>query len=501
MFLIAVLIYILLCLNVSASNEQRIIKTTSGPVRGRLQQYDDISYYSYEGIPYAENPTGSLRFRPPIPRRPWTNVFNATQIPPVCPQIPVKYTKNEMSEDCLRLNIFVPACRTDEILPVLVFVHGGAFHLISGNTDLIYGPGFLMERGIVFVTMNYRLGILGFMSLDIESASGNAGLKDILLALEWIKANIERFGGSSDNITIGGNSSGASILNYLLMIKQSSGLFHKAILFSGSALSYRVLAKHPVENALIMAKTVCPNEEDKESILKCLRQADVFDIVKSFELMRKGNTNPLRPYTPFLPNVEKEFVHAVLTKPPIEILQSHQLQNIPVLAGFNSNEGIYMASGTFRYPDRVLKILRKNIELTIPSNIEYPLGSEKSMALAKSIVKFYFGDEHFSNWTLSNAFDFISDTHYVYGVDLWINMHKERKDSNKVYYYYFDFDGALNWYKIYYNITFPGASHADDLGYVFITNVTKPKLETADRRSLEALDVMLTVITNFVEFG
>lgn len=339
------------------------------------------------------------------------------------------------------------------------------------------------------------------MSLQVEGASGNAGLKDILLALEWIKVNIDRFGGSRDNITIGGNSSGASIVNYLLMFKQSSGLFHRAILFSGSALSYRVLAKHPVENALNLAKLVCPDDKDKESILKCLREADVFDLVKYFEQMREGDKNPLRPYTPFIPNIEKEFSHAVLTKPPIEMLRAHELQNVPILAGFNSKEGIYMASGYLRYPDLVVNILRKNIELTIPSNIEYPLGSEKSMALAKSILKFYFADENFSNWTISNAFDLISDTHYVHGVDLWINMYKKKEDSNKVYYYYFDFDGALNWYKIYYNITYPGTSHGDDLGYVFITSATKPKLKSADRKSLETLDVILTVTTNFVKYG
>ncbi|XP_068633545.1 juvenile hormone esterase-like [Battus philenor] len=500
-FVVVLIHYIFLIYHLSLTlNSQSIIRTNSGPVRGALQRYEEIFYYSYQGIPYAECPTGALRFRPPVMRQPWTNIFNATREPPVCPQIEVKYKKEQMDEDCLRLNIFVPE-NLNSSLPVLVFIHGGAFEFISGNTDIIYGPQLLLRQGIIIITINYRLGPLGFMSLGIEEASGNAGLKDIILALRWIKNNIKQFGGDSNNISLGGNSSGATIVNYLLLTKHSSGLFQRAILLSGSALSYRALSKHPIENTLELAKELCSVTDDVYLILKCLREADVFDIIKARIKLKNKNNNILRPFTPFLPSVENNFTHAVITKDPKEILELHEQQNVPIFAGFNGNEGIYMTSLSFRYPNVVLNNLRKNIELTIPSNIEYPLGLKQSTTLANSIVKFYFGDENFSNWTLNNAYDYISDTHYVFGIDTWINLHKEKKDSSAVYYYIFDFDGNFNWCKIYYNITYPGTSHADDLGYLFLTNATKLKFKHADERSLRTVNLMTTLLSNFVKYG
>lgn len=210
--------------------------------------------------------------------------------------------------------------------------------------------------------------------------------------------------------------------------------------------------------------------------------------------------NGIRPFAPFVPCVEIESSSAIITKDPIEIIKSGIPQNVPILAGFNSEEGIKMLK-IFETNPTLIDFLNENFELCIPSNIEYPYGSEESRELASSIRQFYFNGENITNTTMQSFVDFVRETHFSFPVDYWINLHKQRKDSNKLYYYVFNFDGDLNWFKISNNIDFPGTSHADELGYLFVTKKTRSKLKNLDLRNKRMVRVFQTVLAKFIHTG
>ncbi|CAG5045961.1 unnamed protein product [Parnassius apollo] len=363
---------------------------------------------------------------PPVPKKSWEQILDATREGPVCVQGEGKYEREQMKEDCLFLNIYVPAHTKQKALPVFIFIHGGIFHSLSGNSDLLYGPQMFLQHGLIFITMNYRLGALGFLSLDIEEASGNAALKDVILALKWINNNIERFGGDRNKVTIGGHSSGATIAHYLLLTEQSSNLFQRAILISGNAACHRSVARHAKNNALTLAKELGLSSNDPHELLIRLKEMDVFDIIDGEKSLTKYDNVILRPFTMFVPNIEIESPHALITTDPIKLLQLGLRQNISILAGFNEIEGAYVIPKIKRNSDGLQKLM-ENMEYAIPSNIEYPLGSKISKDLAKSIRQYYCIND-LSNFTLNNVVDLSSDSQYIYSTDSWIKSNPTPKD-------------------------------------------------------------------------
>jgi para-nitrobenzyl esterase len=200
----------------------------------------------YKGIPYAAPPIGDLRWKPPQPAKPWQGVRQATQYGPSCPQPDILeraygIKTGPTSEDCLYLNVWTPAKKPDQKLPVMVWIHGGGYIAGSGSSQ-VYDGQELARQGVIVVTINYRLGPFGFLAhplLSKESehgVSGNYGLLDQIAALEWVKRNIAAFGGDPNNVTIFGESAGAGSVCYLMVSPLAKGLFHRAIAQSGSAL-------------------------------------------------------------------------------------------------------------------------------------------------------------------------------------------------------------------------------------------------------------------------
>lgn len=165
------------------------------------------SYFSFKGIPFAAPPTGNLRFRAPVPPQSWTGVRDALDHGPSCP---TAVPSLNMGEDCLYLNVYTQSFTDNR--PVLVFLHPGGF--LSGSGDaLMFGPEHLIEEDVVIVTLNYRLGALGFLNTGDTSSPGNYGLKDMILALKWIRTNIAGFGGDASSVTIFGQSAGGAAVH------------------------------------------------------------------------------------------------------------------------------------------------------------------------------------------------------------------------------------------------------------------------------------------------
>jgi para-nitrobenzyl esterase len=209
---------------------------------GQIESSQTAAIQSYKGIPYAAPPVGPLRWRPPQPAVQWRGVRKATSYSPACPQLgnyPADAPQEPTSEDCLTLNVWAPANRKVGKLPVMVWIHGGGLMNGSGSVPQYAGDR-LAARGVVVVTINYRLGALGFLAhpeLNRESwhgGSGNYGLLDQIAALKWIKRNISAFGGDPDRVTIFGQSSGSFSASMLVASPLAKGLFHRVIGQSGA---------------------------------------------------------------------------------------------------------------------------------------------------------------------------------------------------------------------------------------------------------------------------
>ncbi len=216
----------------STSASGPMVGTANGAVRGLANGAVD----EFLGIPYAAPPVGALRWRPPQPAASWPGVRDATKFAPHCPQPASPFGQASMSEDCLFLNVFTPSHQTTRShRPVMVWIHGGA--LVSGESD-DYSPAKLVADGVTVVTLNYRLGALGFLAhpalADANGQSGDYGLMDQQAALRWVQRNIASFGGNPRNVTLFGESAGGLSTLSQVASPQARGLFERAIVESGS---------------------------------------------------------------------------------------------------------------------------------------------------------------------------------------------------------------------------------------------------------------------------
>ncbi|GAB0094904.1 Carboxylic ester hydrolase [Sergentomyia squamirostris] len=283
---------------------QIVIKqgTLRGVVRFMHPQSGLRDVDQFLGIPYAEPPINSKRFMPPGAPLPWSDVRIFSELPPVCPQnLPnlqmsngtlskgrynqlkrlLPYLKSER-EDCLYLNIYMPSWEGSIYqakFSVIVFIHGESFEWNSGNA---YDGSVLASYGrVIVVTVNYRLGMLGFMRPGVgEQVVSNYGILDQIAALQWIKENIESFGGDSSSVTLMGHSTGAACINFLMVSPVARGLFHRAILMSGSALSDWATSKHPTQFTMQVAQSVnCPVTDDE--LVACLRRKRYSELLRA----------------------------------------------------------------------------------------------------------------------------------------------------------------------------------------------------------------------------
>jgi para-nitrobenzyl esterase len=248
---------------------------------GRLEGEQRRGHIAFRGIPYAKPPIGALRFSAPEPAEPWLGVRNAHRFGPSAPQgssdTPYMAAQGEQCEDCLYLNVYTPS--TDGKKPVLFWIHGGGFTLGSASSEL-YDGGPLCERGdVVVVTINYRLGALGYLYLGAHGgesigASSNLGQLDQVAALQWVRANIEAFGGDPANVTIFGESAGSMAVCTLLMMPSARGLFQRAIAQSGASLDFQ----RP-EDAAEVTEQLLHALDIPKTALERLREVDAAQLV------------------------------------------------------------------------------------------------------------------------------------------------------------------------------------------------------------------------------
>lgn len=303
-----------------------IIETKSGKIQGYIEDSINI----FKGIPFAEPPLGDLRFSPPLEKKPWKDVFDATKYGSYAFQ---GYTPLEdfmgklepQSEDCLTLNIWTPA--TDDIKrPVMVWIHGGAF-ITGGGATPIYDGSSLAKRGdVVIVTINYRLGTFGF--LYIPGTTANVGMLDQIAALKWVQDNIDTFGGDPNNVTIFGESAGGISVITLLAMPAAKGLFHRAI-----AQSAPILDIKPTERSTKdLMRELGIQEGDIESLGR-VSANKIIDAQNKIldEALKKGESEVMG----FRPSIDGDLIPIH----PLEAIRQGAGKNIELLIGCTQDEG------------------------------------------------------------------------------------------------------------------------------------------------------------------
>lgn len=293
--------------------------TVRNTTQGQVQGVETGNGYAFKGIPYATPPVGELRYTAPQPAPAWEGVLTTDAFGGSCIQPASTFGTEVSTEDCLYLNVYAP--ENADGLPVMVWIHGGAFETGSGDT---YDPAGLIDEGVVVVTINYRLGVLGFLSHPALAAenddgySGNWGFMDQQLALQWVQDNIANFGGNTDNVTIFGESAGGLSVMGHVVSPASEGLFHKAIVQSGA-----YSGTQPDQNAVETGGDAFFSALECDDIA-CIRDLDVTAIQSA---QAAGNFS-------FVPSLRPDS----LPKSIGASLADNEYTKVPMIAGVNRDE-------------------------------------------------------------------------------------------------------------------------------------------------------------------
>jgi para-nitrobenzyl esterase len=431
------------------------VRTDAGVVEGAAGAVPHVQIY--KGIPYAAPPVGDLRWREPQPVTPWKGVRKATEFGPRCMQVHVwddMIFRDEMSEDCLNLNVWTPAQSPAAKLPVMVWIYGGGF--VAGSTSEARQDGErLAGKGVVVVSMNYRLGVFGFFAhpeLTKESphhASGNYGLLDQVAALRWVKRNIAAFGGDPDNVTIFGESAGSFSVSALMASPVSQGLFHRAIGESGAFFT--------AGDQTLAPKGLVASEEAGRQFattagadsLAALRKKSADEVLKA----ATGD----RPI-PFGPNIDGY----LMPEDAYAIFAAGKQSHVSLLAGWNADE--IRAAVTLAPVKPTAKSFAEQVHAQFGDGADAILEAYPASTDAEA---------------LESAASLASDTFIGYATWKWIEMQNQTGGS-PVYCYSFDRrvpvppDNKVNGRPATSDDI--GARHAGEIEYVFGALDSLPKV-------------------------
>lgn len=332
---------ILLALNLSQGAV--ILQTKLGSIEGvKSISSKGNEFYSFLGVPYAEPPIGQLRFREPQAKQSWGDkVLKATKDGKVCPQPVIFFNNSDMSEDCLFMNIHTRNIN-QPLAPVLFYIHGGGYFFGSGHSVVVAGPDFFMNHDVVLVSINYRLGPLGFASTGNKLAPGNFAFKDMVMSLRWVQDNIKSFGGNPESVTIFGHSAGGMSISHLMVSPLSKGLFHKAIAMSGSATTY-----FKTENQLWtkkLAEDCGCQTENQEEMLACMKEQPWEKLISTYWAWETYPFGTLK----WNYEIEKDFGQGVFLADEInEYYKKGDFHKVPYMTGIVPNEFDYVGLREF----------------------------------------------------------------------------------------------------------------------------------------------------------
>jgi para-nitrobenzyl esterase len=321
-------------------------KTVVETKQGLVEGMEEGNVRVWKGIPFAKKPVEELRFQPPEVHEGWGGTLDCSSFGPICPQNPevaamLGAPAANMSEDCLYLNVWAPEVEKEN-LPVMVWIHGGAFRAGSGSSPLYDGSAFAENGDVIVVTLNYRLGAFGFLHLaGLDSSyTGNVGLLDQIAALSWVKENIKAFGGNPEEVTIFGESAGSMSIASLLTMPAAKGLFKRAIMESGAE---QVL---PPKSAAAVAEAVLDELGIDKQDLKSLTEIPAEKIIEAAGKVNQGAGLSML----FQPVVDGDTVPDY----PLKAISEGAAKEIPIIIGTNHDEGsFFFRPGSNPMPEQV----------------------------------------------------------------------------------------------------------------------------------------------------
>ncbi len=463
--LVVLLVLIVFAGACSSPSLTTVVEVTGGTIEGIEQ--DGI--FSYKGIPFAAPPVGDLRWKAPEPVQPWTGIKKADAFAPACMQAANSMGNTApVSEDCLYLNVWTPARKQDEKLPVVFWIYGGGFSGGSTSTPMYDGTGFA-KKGAVMVSGAYRLGPFGFLAhpeLSRESGkgSGSYGMQDMIAGLEWVKENITRFGGDPSNVTIFGHSAGGAAVSILAASPLMKGLFHKAICMSGGNFGPLQTSNQPGMGMGVPSLKVA--EANGEAFLKELGAADLQAArALSAEEIQKalaGGMGGMR----FRPGADGY----VISNDLYSLHKEGNFNYTPILLGHTSNE-----MGSFGGRGNVTaEAFEKQIKSQYGPHADailaaYPHSTDDEATKASSGVR--------------------NDSGFAYNTWIWSRLQSQAGNGN-AYQYYF-----------HYNPRNPdaGSGHGSDVPYAFQTIGGRGGEPSPE--DLELSDMISSYWINFAKSG
>ena len=453
------LLVVMFCAGIAMAQQPAPVKVEDGLLQGTYE--DGLTVY--KGIPFAATPVGDLRWCPPQPTAKWDGVQQATKFGPS--PIQGSGTGPNMSEDCLYLNVWTPSKSASDRIPVLVWIYGGAFNFGS-TSDPMYNGANLAKKGVVLVSITYRVGQLGFFAdpeLSAESphhVSGNYGILDMIAGLKWVKKNIAAFGGDPNKVTIFGESAGGIAVSILCASPLAKGLFEGAISESGGNFGPPRPTAYPGENL----KRLADAERAGQLYVDSAKVSSIAELrmIPADKLPRiRGLAWPI-------------IDGWVIPDDQYKLYEGGEFNDTPILVGYNSDEGAsfsppkqtteqYVASVKSRYGPFADTLLKA-----------YPVGSGTAPKTARDLMR----DAAFGWHTWS-----------------WARLESE-KGKHKAYLYYFD--QHPNYPKDSPRYGY-GSPHGQEVVYVFEhLDAKNPQTTKTD---LDISDAMATYWTNFAKYG
>ncbi|XP_048844660.1 neuroligin-1-like isoform X2 [Brienomyrus brachyistius] len=517
-----------------------VVTTTYGKLRGFKKELgNDIlgPVVQFLGVPYAAPPTGGRRFQPPEPPIPWSGTRNTTQFAPVCPQtvlegrlpdvmLPVWFTNGlevvssyvqDQSEDCLFLNIYVPTedgplskKQNDDLSdnddaedediresgspkPVMVFIHGGSY--MEGTGNMFDGSILASYGNVIVITVNYRLGVLGFLSTGDQAAKGNYGLLDLIQALRWTSENIAFFGGDPLRITVFGSGAGASCVNLLTLSHYSEGnrwsnstkgLFQRAIAQSGTALSSWAVSFQPAKYARLLAKKVGCNLRGTVELVECLQK-------KHYKELVDQDIQPARYHIAFGPVIDGD----VIPDDPQILMEQGEFLNYDIMLGVNQGEGLKFVE---LIVDSENGVQANDFDYAVSSFVDDLYGYPDGKDILRETIKFMYtdwADRHNPETRRKTLLALFTDHQWVAPAIATADLHSSFGSPTYFYafYHHCQTDQVPPW---------ADAAHGDEIPYVF----GLPMIGPTDLFpcNFSKNDVMLSAVvmtywTNFAKTG
>ncbi|XP_020642637.1 neuroligin-4, X-linked isoform X1 [Pogona vitticeps] len=508
-----------------------VVTTNYGKIRGvRTPLPNEIlgPVEQYLGVPYASPPTGERRFQPPEPPSSWTGIRNATQFAAVCPQyldersllndmLPVWFTANldtvmtyvqDQNEDCLYLNIYVPTedgantkKSADDITsndrgededihdqsskkPVMVYIHGGSY--MEGTGNIVDGSILASYGNVIVVTINYRLGVLGFLSTGDQAAKGNYGLLDQIQALRWIEENIGSFGGDPKRVTIFGSGAGASCVSLLTLSHYSEGLFQKAIIQSGTALSSWAVNYQPAKYTAILAEKVGCNTLDTTDLVECFRN-------KNYKELIQQTITPATYHIAFGPVIDGD----VIPDDPQILMEQGEFLNYDIMLGVNQGEGLKFVDGIV---DNEEGVSPNDFDFSVSNFVDNLYGYPEGKDTLRETIKFMYtdwADKENPETRRKTLVALFTDHQWVAPAVATADLHAQYGSPTYFYAFYHHCQSEMK-------PSWADSAHGDEVPYVFgIPMIGPTELFNCNfsKNDVMLSAVVMTYWTNFAKTG